>query len=586
MAKRVRAVAAAPSLFGEVTVNSSPASAKRGTTIDWTPEQRTGIETVGGGLLVSAAAGSGKTAVLAARCVHLVCDANEKCEIDELLVVTFTKAAAAKMRQRIEKALRERLGDSDDARLNKQIALLDRAQISTIHSFCSVLLRRHFHLLGIDPNFRTLEEEESALMRLEVARAMFAERYENDSTGVFQRFIDGYVNGEDEKLIHKLLRTHDMLASLVDPQQWLTQARHRIEEGATKPLSQSTLGRELAHLVREKLETLRARCIELSGRINEHHDLGPYVDHVADLLAIVENWREQFGDGRFDRLAAAIASFDKPKLPTIRGLDQATRELAQAYINSIKKEMSEGQLADLGRFSETEWREGLARVSEPANVFLDLVADFSKRYRAAKDEQRAIDFSDLERFALQILAERRDGGMLAPTSAAKRCHEQFRHVLIDEYQDVNEVQNAILCLASRECLSCEGAASNLFCVGDVKQSIYRFRLAEPKLFLDRADSWRLKDNGGSVIDLQANFRSRAPLLGVLNGLFQRLMTKSAAEIEYDRTHQLVPGATYPPANGLSSFTGMPVELHLLPPLPHTHSDADAHDEDGDDEADL
>ncbi len=564
-AKSSSSAQAEPALF-----TSAPKLKANKSDINWTPEQRAGIETVGGGLLVSAAAGSGKTAVLAARCVHLVCDADQKCDVDELLVLTFTKAAAAEMRHRIEARLRDRLGDADDARLAKQIALLDRAQISTIHSFCSVLLRQHFHLLGIDPNFRTLEEEESQLMRLEIARTLFADRYEKDDSGEFQRFIDGYANGEDERLIHQLLRAHDMLASLIDPAKWLANARTRIEEGAAKPLTDSALGHELATLVHEKLANLRTRAVEHIERIHEMHGLDLYVNHLSDLIAILEYWIDEFGESRFDRLAAVRSSLEIPRLPTIRNADPAEKELAQSYINSIKKEMKEGQLAEIGRFSEAEWREGMRRIVEPANVFLGLVEEFSKRYRAAKDEQRAIDFSDLERFALRILSE---GDSRKPTSAARRCHAQFKHVLVDEYQDVNEVQNEILHLTSRDCM-CAEMSSNLFCVGDVKQSIYRFRLAEPKLFLDRTGAWRIKGSGGQVIDLQANFRSRGPLLHVLNGVFQRLMTKAAAELDYDRTHHLVPGATYPNTNGAAHFSGSPVELHLIPRAPDSQSDTE------------
>lgn len=564
-AKSSSATLAEPALFA-----SLPKAESKTSDITWTPEQRAGIETVGGGLLVSAAAGSGKTAVLAARCVHLVCDADETCDVNELLVLTFTKAAAAEMRHRIEARLRDRLGDADDARLVKQIALLDRAQISTIHSFCSVLVRQHFHLLGIDPNFRTLEEEESQLMRLEIARSLFADRYEHDESGEFQRFIDGYANGEDERLIHQLLRTHDMLASLIDPAKWLSEAKARIAEGAEQPLVESSLGRELASLVREKLERLRTRCLSIIDRVNSMPGFEAYVEHIGELHATVEYWWRRFGDGQFDDLAAEVVAFKSnvPPLPRIKTDDAAAKELAQSYINSIKKEMKEGQLAEIGRFSEAEWREGMRRIVEPANVFLGLVEEFSKRYRVAKDEQRAIDFSDLERFALRILSE---GESRLPTGAARRCHEHFKHVLVDEYQDVNEVQNEILRLASRDCISDE-MSSNLFCVGDVKQSIYRFRLAEPKLFLDRTGAWRIEGSGGQVIDLQANFRSRGPLLHVLNGVFQRLMTRAAAELDYDRTHHLVPGATYPNANGAPHFSGSPVELHLIPRANDSHSD--------------
>jgi ATP-dependent helicase/nuclease subunit A len=197
------------------------------TKVEWTKQQRRGIETVGRSLLVSAAAGSGKTAVLAERCAYLVCDAPppHRCDIDDLLVVTFTKAAAAEMRTRIERALRERLAargdEADEPRLARQLMLLDRAHISTLHSFCSTVVRRHFNLVGLDPNFRTLDEDEALLTRLDVARQLMADRYESDESGAFQRFIDQYADGDDERILARVIRAHEMLCSVVDPQDWL-----------------------------------------------------------------------------------------------------------------------------------------------------------------------------------------------------------------------------------------------------------------------------------------------------------------------------------------------------------------------------
>ena len=539
------------------------------TKVKWTPEQRLGIETTGRSLLVSAAAGSGKTAVLAARCAHLVCDATPACDVDRLLVVTFTKAAAAEMRQRIESALRDRLGDSANERLMKQLALVERAQISTIHSFCASVLRQHFNLLGIDPNFRTLEEEESALLRAEIARDMFAQKYEIDANGQFQRFIDGYADGNDERLLSRIIKTHEMLASLAQPGRWLETARRRLSEGAEKPLKQSELGCELKQLVAQHLESLRQQCISLATMIDRMGGLDAYVNHVGELLAAVESWSLAFADSNFDALAIEIEQFEKPKLPTIKN-PAPQKELAHKQIDALKKQLKEGPLVQLLRFSEQQWRDGLRRIIEPANVFLDLVAEFTERYTTAKAALRAMDFSDLERQTLRVLRDP-NAVELRPSPAARVYHERFDHVLVDEYQDINETQDAILYLVSRECLAdCDPRpAPNLFCVGDVKQSIYRFRLAEPGRFMERYH--RFRDDGvlGQLIPLQANFRSRGKLLDVLNGVFERLMTQSAAEIEYDDSHALRAGKEYPAANGKACFTGAPVELHLLPQEPDT-----------------
>src|SRR5688500_11874463 len=223
---------------------------------NWTPAQRAGIETIGKGLLVSAAAGSGKTAVLAERCAYLVCDAPQPCDVDELLVVTFTDAAAAEMKSRIERALFERISKSahHDPRLARQLALVDRASVSTLHGFCARLIRQHFHLLGLDPGFTVLDADEAKLLRNEVARELFEERYKdgggvaNDtaagSAAAFHALIDAYADGDDARLLDKLLHAHDLLGSLVDPAAWVAQARQRIDEAADGNLHAAALGRE------------------------------------------------------------------------------------------------------------------------------------------------------------------------------------------------------------------------------------------------------------------------------------------------------------------------------------------------------
>ncbi len=579
------------------------------TDIQWTKEQRAGIETVGQNLLVSAAAGSGKTAVLAERCAYLVCDAPEKCDADELLVVTFTKAAAAEMRIRIEAALRKRLDRAEDARLTRELLLLDRAQISTLHAFCTNLLRQHFHVLGLDPNFRVLDEEEIALLRHEIARDLLDERHETDASGEFHHFIDAYVDGNDEAVLHQIVRLHALMCSLVDPDEWLALAAERIAEASVaKPLAKSELGRRLASNVTSWLDDLRRRWIQLAGQIVSVDGLEPYSQYVTELLAAVDHWRKAFGEGNFDALSKEIGSFKSPRLPTIRQ-PPAQKEMVQAGINSIRDDMQKGPMVEFCRFTEQQWRDGLTSTLPAAKMLAGLVGNFDEAFAQAKRELRGLDFSDLERFALRILRTHSEGRDLTPSAVANGYHEQFKHVLVDEYQDINEVQDAILRLVSRESSGRQAAGGgqhpssfppNLFCVGDVKQSIYRFRLAEPRRFMERYKCFKRQDEGtdsesqisnsslilhsssfssGQVIDLSANFRSRAPLLNVINGVFERLMTETAVEIEYDESQRLKAGATFPPDDGTASFKGSPVELHLLPKPLRRGADAENSPED-------
>ncbi|MDB5354759.1 MAG: ATP-dependent deoxyribonuclease subunit [Phycisphaerales bacterium] len=548
----------------------------------WTPEQLLGIRTTGRSLLVSAAAGSGKTSVLAQRCAYLVCDAPTPCDMDELLVVTFTEAAAAEMKSRVAEALRERAGTTPSQRLDRQLALADQAQVSTLHSFCARLLRQHFHLVDLDPGFAVLEADEARLLRREVARTLFDTRYELDAVGDFHRFIDAYGEGNDDRVLRQVLHAHDLLTSVVDPPAWIARAHARIAEAAHGPLADSELGAELIDTISKGLAVVRQRCDQTIGQLRA---LGfpRYVEYLSAIAAMLGYWHQAFADDGIDALAEVVKDVEWPRLPTIRG-DVANKELAKSLVESVREEAKSGIWRDRLRFSVTQWQDGLARILPHTEVFLKLVEDFDAAYQQAKRASRSVDFADLERYALRALRDA-DASNLAPSPAARAYHRRFAHVLVDEYQDINQVQDAILTLVSRECVAQEyGTVPNFFCVGDVKQSIYRFRLAEPQRFLERQEQYRGGDGHGQVIDLQANFRSRDPLLEAINSVFARLMTADAADIEYDQTQRLHGQAGYPPADGPGFFPGAPIDLHLLPqtlPGRDEHSVEDSEDDDQD-----
>ncbi|HVT88616.1 MAG TPA: helicase-exonuclease AddAB subunit AddA [Tepidisphaeraceae bacterium] len=536
----------------------------------WTPQQLQAIQTTGVSLLVSAAAGSGKTAVLAERCAYLVCDAPQTCDVDELLVVTFTNATADEMRSRIELALRRRMDDSDDPRLSRQLLLLGRAHINTLHSFCSTFLRRHFHLLGLDPNFRVLDQQEVDLLKQEIAREVLDDRYEHKDSAAFQSFVDCYGNGNDRIVLHHMLNVYELMSSMVNPKQWVADSIARIDEARRSgKLIDTAMGREIGEVIGRWLEDINRRLVQLAERISTIDGLDPYGEYVNDLLAAAHLWKDEFSKGRFDKLAGQVTEFEPAKLPTIRQ-PPPEKEAIQAEIGYLRKEMREGPVASLCRFTEKQWREGLDAIIRPVRILFELVEGFARQFARAKRELRALDFSDLERFTLRILRENPDELLLEPSAVARSYHRQFKHLLVDEYQDINEVQDAILHLLSQESRA-SNQSQNLFCVGDVKQSIYRFRLAQPWRFLEKYDRFR-KDKNGQVIDLGANFRSRGPLLEVINGVFRRLMSRQAVEIEYDRSQHLVPQAQYPKQSAGIEFSGSPIEMHLLPAPPRMMSD--------------
>ena len=639
----------------------------------WTDAQLRGIRTVGHSLLVSAAAGSGKTAVLAERCAYLVCDAPEPCDVDELLVVTFTEAAAAEMKSRIGKALRDRARANPSPRLTRQLALLDRASISTLHGFCARLLRQHFHLVGLDPAFNVLDADDARLLRTDVVRQLFADRYELDDAGEFQRLVDAYADGNDERLARLVLQIHDLLTSLVDPAAWTGRSLQRIAEAAdANDLETSELGRELRRFVEDGLTALTTRCDAAIAQVTSLGGFPKYLDLLRDLRSTLHLWSRRLRENGMDALSDEVALFCPAKLPNVRN-DVPNKDAAKSAVEAVRDAMCEGAWRDCLRFKSHEWREGLRSVLPHAKVFVALVEQFEKFYRLKKDAARTVDFADLERFALKALHDPTISPSpllpLSPSPAARACHRRYRHVLVDEYQDINAVQDAILTLVSKECLRDQpDTETNLFSVGDVKQSIYRFRLAEPTRFLEREKAFRaasltpspgtpgegrgkgpapsplagegwgegevkgvelrnpadrppaftphpnplpqgergpdkdlhpnpfpeyrereqdLQTLPGEVISLQSNFRSRAPLLDAINAVFERLMTGPATDVTYDASHRLHPGKTFPSASpGVCTFTGAPIELHLLPKkLDFTGSDESAEPCD-DDDADL
>lgn len=556
-----------------------------GGTRAWTTAQLRGIRTRGRSLLVSAAAGSGKTAVLAERCAFLVCEADDPCDVDELLVVTFTEAAAAEMKSRIGNALRARAAAGPSERLARQLALLDRASIGTLHGFCSRLLRQHFHLVGLDPAFAVLDADDARLLRNDVARRLFADRYELDDAGNFSRLIDAYADGDDARLGRLLLQVHEMLASIVDPEAWIDMSLRRIREAAESPdLSSTELGRELHAFIADGLKTMAARCDAAIAQLPGLGDFQKYVNLLKEQRSTLSLWTARLAADGIDGLAGEVAVFVPAKLPTVKN-DVPNKDAAKAAVDAVRKAMKEGPWHDCLRFTTAEWRTGLRAVLPHAEAFVALVKQFGTRYRMMKDAARSVDFSDLERFALAALRDPAAGEALAPSAAARACHRRYRHVLVDEYQDINGVQDAILTLVSRESLGGEpGLEPNLFSVGDVKQSIYRFRLAEPARFLEREKKFRTPVQrpglssavAGEVIDLQANFRSRPPLLDAVNAVFERLMSGGGTDITYDASHRLHPGRTFAVApEGVCGFRGAPIELHLLPAnLAMTDSDSE------------
>ena len=308
---------------------------------EWTRPQRDAITTVDKILLVSAAAGSGKTSVLAERCVHLVCDAPTPCDVDDLLVVTFTDAAAAQMKSRIGESLRSRAEQSPSERLTRQLALIDHAQVSTLHGFCARVLRQNFHLAGIDPAFRILDGEEAGLLRRETAREVLQDSYETGDAIAFQTFLDAYCEGDDQRLVKLVVKTHEMLCSLIDPNKWMRDARQRISQAMKGRLEDSELGAELHDWITRELAAVRAQCDAGRGLLRQMGRFPAYERDISDnLLPTIRYWQDVFTSDGLDALADVI-TVDLPRLPAVpNSVDK--KEAAKSVVDTIRYQMRKG----------------------------------------------------------------------------------------------------------------------------------------------------------------------------------------------------------------------------------------------------
>lgn len=494
----------------------------------WTDEQRKAVELRGSNLLVAAAAGSGKTAVLVERIIRLIID--DGIDVDRLLVVTFTGAAASEMRERISMALlRElELSQGQDAHVRRQLSLLNRASISTLHAFCLEVVRRHFQMLDIDPGFRIASTAETDLLKLEAAEEIMEQAWQEGSGALLQ--LAGMFAGKRSDLAVQelVLDTHRFIQSQPYPQVWLQARVAELQQEEAVFFNSAwarTITREL-DLQMEAALNLLERAMRLvvkpGGPCTYEEALQADMQMVAELREVLPQgltaFYEQLGFS-FQRLRRAPRDVD----PQLQEQVKALREEAKKLLNSMKKDYLPRPPRQL--------IEEMQQLYPAMQCLAELVGDFSRLYQQRKTERGIVDFNDLEHYALAILQE---------NGVAQEYRERFVYVFVDEYQDSNLVQDTLLELITRD--------NNLFLVGDIKQSIYRFRLADPSLFLNRYQNYQ--DGEGVLnrrIDLTMNFRSQEVILAGVNGIFTRVMSTYLGEIHYDERAALRPGGSYPAA---------------------------------------
>ena len=550
--------------------------------IEFTPDQQKVIDLRERNILVSAAAGSGKTAVLVERIIRMICDASRPVDVDRLLIVTFTNAAAAEMRERIRLGLERQLEEHpDDAHIERQVTLLHNALITTIDSFCLYLIRNHFQEIGLDPAMRVADEGESKLLKQDVLQDLLEQHFA-DGDPAFVRCVEFFCPGGRESVLEQhILKLHEYAESCPWPGQWLEERRDDYAILDEADWEQSACGIYL----RRYLEKMLQGCADTLGQVLEicqeadgPYMYGPMVEQERDMLLEVlgeivtqesgqdrggkgaekdkagtvsgmgkgETVAEQDGDEPgttmvMERLAQSLTHVSFGRLPVKKdpAVSADKRELAKTLRGRVKDTLQEMR----EQFFTTPIDLSLAQMNAcqaPVRMLAELAMEFGQAFRARKQEKKLMDFSDIEHYALEILLRREEGKVL-PSPVAREYREYFHEILIDEYQDSNLVQEYLLWAVSGEA---EGHF-NRFMVGDVKQSIYKFRLARPELFLEKYETYTHEDSSCQRIDLSRNFRSRREVLDAVNSIFVNLMSRDKGGIEYDAQAALYVGAEYP-----------------------------------------
>ena len=528
----------------------------------WTNEQLQAIETRRCNLLVAAAAGSGKTAVLVERIIRIITGEENPVDIDKLLVVTFTSAAASEMRERIAAAISKALEKNPNSKnLQRQLTLLGRANITTMHSFCLDVIKNYFYTIDLDPSFRIGDETEATLMKNEIIEELFEEYYEEDNEE-FKELIEAYSGSkDDEKLKEMILSLYRFSMSGPWPEQWLMEKAEAFNISTLEELDKSEWVKVLKESLRVELNgflNMYKKAIEI---INDTDGLEPYLDafnsDYDNLLRAYESL-----DSGLNDIYIALNSISFIKLKTVKK-NQVSDENAQNSVKSIRdsvKKKIKSLIESTFEFTPQEALDGIIGVYPFMKTLATITLEFSKRFDEKKREKNILDFNDLEHLCLKILIDKDENNNIVPSKVAEHFMEFFDEVLVDEYQDSNNVQETIIDLVSRR----RYEEANVFMVGDVKQSIYRFRQAKPELFLDKYNRYSLEDGSKDrKIQLYKNFRSRQEVIEGVNYIFKMVMSNTVGELEYTDEEALNLGASFKEANNEESIVGGEIELHIL-----------------------
>ena len=516
--------------------------------VKWTNEQLQAIQEKNSNILVAAAAGSGKTAVLVERIIHKIID--EQMDIDKILVVTFTNAAASEMRERILEAIYKKLEENpENVHLQRQIILLNKASICTIHSFCLDVIHNHFYEIDLPSNFKIADTAEIDLLKHEVLDDLFEQKYtENDKD--FIELLENYTNYRgDEALQELVLKIYKFIQSSPFPIKWL-QEKLELLKIEDKDISKTVWGKLIIQKVEDDIQESIMQLETVKYKMALYPEMTKFYQKICEDIIILKDLQNY---NSWDELYIKLLNFNFSNWPVDKKVTNDLKEDSKEIRNKVKKHIKE-KTAKLLSCSQEQAVKDLRIITPILEKLANLVTEFTKNFAEKKKEKNCIDFNDIEHFALKILLDENNN----PTEVAKKYKEKFEEIAIDEYQDSNLVQEAILTSISK--------GNNIFMVGDVKQSIYKFRQARPELFLQKYDEYKNKEEktqeDNLKIQLFRNFRSRQNILNITNLVFESIMSKELGDINYNENEYLNYGANYPEPEEIKNYAGI-AELDII-----------------------
>ena len=516
--------------------------------MEWTKEQQDAIYKKGSNILVAAAAGSGKTAVLVERIIEKIL--KDKIDIDKLLVVTFTNAAASEMRERVLDAIYKKLDEEpENENLQRQLILLGKANICTIHSFCLDVIRNNFYTIDLPSNFRIATEEEVSLLKQEVLEDLFETLYEEENEN-FSKLVDTYTSYRgDEKLKEIILKIYNFIQSFPFPAEWLEENIAKFEYKENIDFSKTDFGKILLGEIKEEIIDGINNLKVYRNKTEKHFELEKFMQVLNEDIEKLEEFKKAV-DSSWDEAYEFYSMLKFTTWPRQK-IDMSLKDEAKSVRDMVKENIN-GIAKNILLYKSEEAFSDLYEMHSILVMLKEVIYNFSENYTTKKRERNIIDFNDIEHFALKILVQKEEDGTYTATEVAKKYQEKFEEIAIDEYQDSNQVQEFILSTISR--------SNNIFMVGDVKQSIYKFRGACPKLFLEKYNTYSLIENElGLKIQLFKNFRSAENVLDFTNKVFESIMSESLGDINYTEEEFLNLGAEYEEKeNGVGK-----AELHII-----------------------